>query len=102
VLGVRGVGACLEAFRVDLAAVGEGLGHAGGRVPRRGEDGRTEFDRTLGRRQIVCFGAAGLMFAAAAEASVATMTDAATMGTGTAPMVVRTALRLSSRRSPLP
>src|SRR4051812_29340986 len=48
---------------------------------------------------IVCFGAAGLMLAAAADASVGAMTDAATASTGTAPIVVRTVRRLSSRRS---
>src|ERR1044071_1091532 len=37
---------------------------------------------------IVCFDADGLMFAAAAEASVAATTDAATVRTGTAPIAV--------------
>jgi hypothetical protein len=49
---------------------------------------------------MVCFRADGLMFAAAAEASVAVITDAVTVRTGTAANVVRTTRRLSSRRSP--
>src|SRR6478609_10967709 len=51
--------------------------------------------------RIVCLGADGLMFAVAAEASVAARADAATVRRGTAPIVVRTVLRLSSLRCPL-
>ncbi|GIM96223.1 hypothetical protein Ato02nite_080160 [Paractinoplanes toevensis] len=47
---------------------------------------------------IVCFGTDGLMFAAAAEASVALMTDAATVATGTAPIVASKVLRRSTFR----
>jgi hypothetical protein len=50
---------------------------------------------------IVCFVDDGLMVAVAAAASVAPTTDAAAVRTGTAPIVVRTDLRLSVFRSPL-